>query len=163
VIWFTSDQHYGHANIIDYCKRPFESVAQMNETLIANYCALVQPSDTVYFLGDCAFTDPIPFISCLPGQKFLVMGNHDWPKKSKLNRCGFGWIKDVYELEFNGLYIWLSHYPHRSWPRSHHGAPHFHGHCHGAIETPDKNTYDVGVDPNWFAPIGLDDILLRLG
>ena len=56
-IYFWSDPHVGHRNIIEYCNRPFNSVEEMNEGLIANYNARVRPNDIVYVLGDLFFCD----------------------------------------------------------------------------------------------------------
>lgn len=50
--WFISDTHFSHANIIGYTGRPFQSVSEMNKKLMANWNALVEPQDTVFFLGD---------------------------------------------------------------------------------------------------------------
>jgi calcineurin-like phosphoesterase family protein len=54
-VFFTSDTHFGHANIIKYCGRPFASVEEMNRELIARWNAVVGPRDTVYHLGDRAW------------------------------------------------------------------------------------------------------------
>lgn len=51
-IWFSSDHHFNHKNIIDYCKRPFQSVEEMNIALIENHNKFVNKNDDVYFLGD---------------------------------------------------------------------------------------------------------------
>ena len=50
--WWTSDYHFSHFNIIRYCKRPFETAEEMNETIIRKHNERVKPEDTVFFLGD---------------------------------------------------------------------------------------------------------------
>ena len=55
MIYFTSDLHLGHANIIRHCNRPFSSVEEMDETLIRNWAKRVKANDTVYVLGDLMF------------------------------------------------------------------------------------------------------------
>ena len=50
--FFTSDHHFGHRRIIDYCGRPYAHVDEMDEALIANWNARVGHSDVVYHLGD---------------------------------------------------------------------------------------------------------------
>ena len=56
-VWVTSDTHFNHANIIKYCNRPFSSVEEMNETIIANWNKVVSEDDMVYHLGDFALGD----------------------------------------------------------------------------------------------------------
>jgi calcineurin-like phosphoesterase family protein len=78
--WFTSDLHFGHANIIEYSRRPFRNVDDMNHALIERWNALVQPADTVWVLGDVAMgriVDTLPLVSRLAGHKLLLAGNHD--------------------------------------------------------------------------------------
>lgn len=43
--WWTSDYHFSHANIIKYCGRPFETVEEMNETIIRKHNERVKPED----------------------------------------------------------------------------------------------------------------------
>ncbi len=156
-VFLTSDLHLGHNNVIKHCNRPFADVDQMNEFLIARYNAVVTQRDDVYILGDVAFCDPTPFVSRLHGRKHLILGNHDQPKLSKLSKCPFIWIKDTYELSVNGQKVWLSHYPHRSWPSSHRGAWHCYGHSHGGMP-PHGKSLDVGVDCWNYAPVSFDQI-----
>ena len=52
MLYFTSDHHFWHTNIIQYCNRPFVSIEEMNEVLIQNWNDLVLPEDEVYYLGD---------------------------------------------------------------------------------------------------------------
>lgn len=80
MLYFTSDPHYGHGNIIRYCQRPFVSLADMNDTMITCHNAVVSPDDTVVMLGDFAFgsADYIASIaSRLHGRFILIVGNHD--------------------------------------------------------------------------------------
>ena len=52
MIFFTSDHHFYHSNIIKYCQRPFHSVEEMNEEMIRRWNSVVGVDDTVYYLGD---------------------------------------------------------------------------------------------------------------
>jgi len=79
-VFLTSDLHFGHERIIEMCDRPFGSVDEMNEALIANHNNLVNPMDTVYFLGDVAMgkiADSLPLVDRMNGVKILIAGNHD--------------------------------------------------------------------------------------
>ena len=53
--WYTSDTHFNHFNIIQYCDRPFHTLDEMHKVLIGNWNSLVSKEDTVYFLGDFCF------------------------------------------------------------------------------------------------------------
>ena len=79
-LWFTADSHFGHVNILNYTKRPWSTVDQMNEALVENWNAVVAPEDTVIVLGDFAMgvrKDTCPIGKRLNGHKILVPGNHD--------------------------------------------------------------------------------------
>lgn len=98
-IWFTSDHHFGHQNIIKYTNRPFESVPEMDEMLIQYHNELVKPDDIVWHLGDLAlgtFEDSIQKAARLNGQKVLIPGNHDrvWSKEKPARQERF---KPMYE------------------------------------------------------------------
>lgn len=164
-IWFTSDTHFDHKNVIRFCDRPFETVEEMNEALIANFNECVRPEDTVYHLGDFSFArDPAQVFRRLNGNKHLLLGNHDWKREKQLRKLPWGWIKDVYFLRYGkgkSEKIWLSHFAHRTWPSSHHGTIHLHGHSHGDLPDHNRST-DVGVDAWDYKPVHLDTILRRM-
>ena len=86
-IWFTSDMHFNHTNIIKYCERPFHTIDKMNEVLIRNWNDRVKKEDIVYHLGDFCFyrgkeaagskTSVREWESKLNGKVIHVLGNHD--------------------------------------------------------------------------------------
>ena len=81
--WFTSDNHFSHRNIIKYCNRPFTDSDEMNNTMIANWNAVVSPDDIVYHLGDFAFEKDRPtlenLMSQLNGEKHIIWGHNSIP------------------------------------------------------------------------------------
>lgn len=112
--WFTSDQHYGHANIIGYCARPFANVHEMNVEMSRRFNELVQPGDEVWHLGDFAMDDKLvgSVLPRLNGIHHLVPGNHDGchPKHRKHARAtrdylafGFQSVQERKTLELEGL------------------------------------------------------------
>ena len=176
MIYFTSDTHYGHANIIKYSKRPFAHVDEMNEALIKNWNSVVQPGDTVYHLGDFAFARPDKIESILgrlKGQKILLWGNHDkslWHEKEMLKRY-FNKVGDYFELNVPDTdvdrgqrKVVMCHYPMITWNKAHYGAFMLHGHCHGSLRYPFVGKIlDVGVDVHNYPPISYDQVKAILG
>jgi calcineurin-like phosphoesterase family protein len=161
-VWFTSDTHFGHANIIKYCKRPFESVEEMDETLVYNWNSVIRPGDSVYHLGDLCFHRPdraARLVSRLMGQIFLVKGNHDRDATVKAIASHLQWVKDYFELKVDGQRIVLCHFPFLTWNKSHHGSWHLHGHSHGTLpDDPNACRIDVGVDCHTYAPVSFERV-----
>lgn len=156
--FFTSDLHFSHGNIIKYCNRPFKDITQMDETMIANWNAVVRPQDTVWVLGDFAFGEHAKFLRRLNGSKYLVRGNHD---KRPSMKDGWAGIYDLKELKIEGQYIVLCHYAMRVFNKSHHGAIQLFGHSHGKLPG-NSQQLDVGVDAWNFFPVTLEQIKERL-
>lgn len=172
MIFFTADTHFNHKNIIKYCNRPFESVEGMNLHMIDRWNSVVGQTDTVYHLGDFGFfknsEDVHNMLINLNGNIVLVVGNHDDKKVTK----SLGWDKIIDGFaEFRFPYdcgndatesqkVVLCHYPMQVWNGSNFGSLMLHGHCHGTLES-SKNRVDVGVDRWDFAPVTLDQILIR--
>lgn len=167
MIWFTSDHHFGHKNIIKYTNRPFNDVKEMDEELIKRWNERVQPDDEVYHLGDLGLGWPKELkklLKRLNGKIYLILGNHD----SAALKCAdrFEWIKDYHELEVEDAdapggkqLMVLFHYAMRVWHNSHRGAFHLYGHSHGSLEDlTDWRSFDVGVDSHNFYPINYEDV-----
>jgi calcineurin-like phosphoesterase family protein len=165
-IWFTADTHFGHSNIIQYTKRPFTGAKEMDETLIANWNAHVQPEDEVYHLGDFALADPAycrKILSRLQGRIHLVTGNHE--KAALACTDQFVWVKDYHELHVERpdsprkQAVVLFHYAMRVWNASHHGSWQLYGHSHGTLpDDPTALAIDVGVDCHGYRPISYDEV-----
>ncbi len=168
--WFTSDEHYGHKNIIGLCHRPYVNVADMDASLIRNHNKLVKPEDEVYHLGDFAWSNSNDYLSKLNGTHFLVQGNHDnFILKSQFDNSLFKWIVTGYMFRrIAGYSMWLSHYPHLVWPSDYdtkgimktwHAFGHVHNiklnyHVHCSI--------NVSVDANNYKPLSWEQIRHRL-
>lgn len=157
--WFSSDFHLGHKNIINYSNRPFAGIQEMDDTIIRNMNAKVQPDDDLYFLGDFCFADldkGQKYLDRLNGNKYLILGNHD-----KVGRRLKGWkeIRDYKEIRVNGQHIVLMHYAMRVWNKSHHGTWQLYGHSHGSLpDDPNALSFDVGVDCHNFQPLSFYDV-----
>jgi calcineurin-like phosphoesterase family protein len=160
-IFFGADMHLSHEAMITKCGRPFYTVEEMNLTILRNWCEKVTKHDTVYLLGDVAMRsdDGIAnLLDSLPGNIFLIKGNHDHYKKmSKSFEARFGWIKEYYELKVKEdsetQRIVLFHYPIISWNGMHRGSWALHGHCHGSLKKlllPSAKRLDVCFDDHKF-------------
>jgi len=161
-IWVTADQHFGHANIVRLCKRPFDDVAHMDTTLINNWNSVVLPEQDVWCLGDFTYKGkhPAAYLSRLNGRIHLLYGNHDKPKKIQecLDMGLIAFAGYVHHLGWNNQRFWLSHYGHRVWPGSNRGVYHLYGHSHGRLP-PHNRSMDVGVDVHNFFPISLQTVV----
>ena len=156
--FFTSDSHFGDHRTINIWKRPFASVAEMDQLLLAAWNETVRPLDEVWHLGDFARkASEVPaLLSRLNGTKHLIRGNND--SAATLEAPGWASVHDYLELEHDGRKLILCHYPFRSWNSQHRGALNLHGHSHGRLK-PMPRQHDVGVDVwNW-RPVTLAQIL----
>lgn len=167
-IWFTSDTHFNHANIIEYSDRPFRDLDDMTATIVSRWNTEVKPGDVIYHLGDFALSwgkkhiDVIDkLLSMLNGNKWLIVGNHDRAEVTKNMR--WNQVKDYHEIKIDlgGIHkqrIVMSHYPMRSWNQMHRGAWMLHGHSHGSLTDIGGRIMDVGVDCHGYRPISVDEI-----
>jgi len=161
--FFTADMHLCHANIIKHCNRPFQSVEDMNRTLIDNWNLVVGENDTIYHLGDLFLgkRNDIDILEELNGHIHLILGSHDnsqWLRKTGL----FDSMCNLKTIRIDGQKIVLCHYAMRVWESSHHGSWHLFGHSHGGLE-PHGCSFDVGVDCSAFTPINYESVKTRMG
>lgn len=175
-VFFTSDLHFGHANIISFCNRPFSDPDHMNAALIANWNATVGPNDTVWILGDVAMgkiADTLPLVQRLNGHKRLVTGNHDrcWHGNGRkaaawldrYHEAGFELIVPQASIQaFPGVPLLLSHFPysgdshdedrHTEHRPADDGGWLAHGHVHDTW-TVNGRQINVGVDVWDYRPV----------
>lgn len=166
-IFFTSDHHFGHKNIINFSNRPFESVEEMDEVMIQRWNERVGADDEVYHLGDVGLSSSgklRKILERLNGTIYLIKGNHE--KSAEACHSRFAWIKDYYELtiedtdfERGEQMIVLFHYALREWNASHWGTYHLYGHSHGSLSDDSQaRAFDIGVDCHDFYPLSYSEV-----
>ena len=185
--FFTADLHLGHANIIGYCGRPFASVDDMNEALVAAWCETVGPGDKVWVLGDFALGDVLGTLllaELLPGHKVLVPGNHDkcWAGKKKgaerwraeYEAVGFHVVDAPVQLKLARQDVLVDHFPYKgdSRDKERHAAHRpadrggwlLHGHVHERWRQRGRQV-NVGVDAWGGRPVAESEVaeLVRAG
>lgn len=148
--------HFGHTNIIRYCKRPFKDIYEMDQIIINNWNSVVKDSDIVYHLGDFSFKGRGPkfYRDKLRGKIYLIWGNHD--RQSQFGE-GFDGKTPLIDLKIDNIYITMCHYGMRVWNKSHFDAWHLYGHSHSRLPSIGKSL-DVGVDNNNFKLWSLEEI-----
>jgi len=163
--FFTADHHFDHYNIIKYCNRPFNTVNEMNRTLIDNWNSTVEDSDIVYHLGDFALVEVgeggvtrlNELVEALNGEIHLIYGNHD--NANNIVRSKIPLSLTVTNIIHKGQKIILSHYPPTDWCVSG-GAWWLYGHTHNGKQREDGSPYlNVGVDCWGYTPISLDKVV----
>ena len=182
--FFTADLHLGHANIVSFCDRPFESVEDMNDALLANWADTVGEDDEIWVLGDVAMgriAETLPSVAALPGRKHLVPGNHDrcWSGNRRLRpvdeqmyiAVGFEIHPGSVALQLGDVPVMACHFPvagdsqAEDWFGDHRpdvpaDAWLLHGHVHEKWKTNGRQI-NVGVDVWNFRPVS-EEVLLDL-
>ena len=178
-LFFTSDTHFGHENIIKFCNRPFANAQEMNETLINNWNRVVGPDDTIFHLGDFAFGGSYLWnnmLDRLNGHIHLVIGNHDRKNLRQGYVQKFDSIYPQLQINIDGRSVYLNHYPFLCYGGSYRGDKdavwQLFGHVHSGPFSTGKDDerlkmlfpyqYDVGVDNNNFTPISWEDVKIRI-
>lgn len=174
-IFFTSDTHFWHKNIIRYCKRPFSSVEEMNEALIENWNNKVPPDGIVFHLGDFCFAgaDKIKELtSRLNGNIILIKGNHD--HLSKGMQSLFYHTSYEMSIEIDKHRIYLNHYAFLTFAGASNPNPviQLFGHVHsgtncggsdkGRLKYLFPSQYDVGVDNNNYTPVSWEEVKQKI-
>lgn len=177
-IWFTSDLHFGHRNVLRFCNRPWEDEKAMGLGLIENWNNVVGDNDIVFVLGDTFwFNDSRGIkkvLSQLKGKDIYILpGNHDdfdsyhRVDDPRIHLCAdvvACWITQENKPKRE---IWMSHYPMMTWPHRENGALQFFGHIHSALNKTEGvdqdlplhwNQCDVGCDFWDYEPVELREL-----
>ena len=176
MIYFTSDLHFGHKNILRYDNRPFATVEEMDAELIERWNKKVTPKDIVYVLGDIGWytSDRLgKIIEKLNGHKILIVGNHDKGVLGPTAALCFDSIHSYLEIKVDGRLVVLSHFPILFYNHQHHGGYMLYGHVHNSaewnmVENYKKEIQRLGIPCNlynvgcmlWnYEPVSLDEII----
>ena len=114
--WVWSDLHLRHANIIKYCKRPFANARDMDGTMMTAWKSVVGADDTVLNGGDVALAGRLDKsgragIREAPGRKLLMVGNHDFNRKTGLlDAAGHGIATGIVRINTDPPMV-LTHVP----------------------------------------------------
>lgn len=171
-VWFTSDTHFYHENILHFCSRPFRDITDMNETLIRRWNETVPPDSFVFHLGDFAFGGSMEWnevISRLNGRIYLILGNHDM-KQIKQGVMGrFEHVTQQMTIRVGGQTVVLNHNPFLAYGGAYRNVWQLFGHVHssplskqgkdiGRLAYLFPRQYDVGVDNNDFRPVSFAEV-----
>ncbi len=181
--WFSSDHHFGHKNILNYCDRPFSSVADMNENMIERWNSVVKSEDDVYYLGDFSLDQKYveAFLPQLNGTIYWIPGNHDashpMHESHKAHAKEVDWLtahgvvlcQPEHELFLDGTDFLLCHFPYGmedhtevvrypEWRPVDRGLPLLCGHIHDVWKTRAK-MINVGVDQWDYYPVSAAQVL----
>lgn len=158
--YVTSDLHFGHKNIIKYENRPFDSVENMDKSIIENWNKTVNDDDLVYILGDFSWykgEETNKILNQLKGKKILIIGNHDknFLKDNNFDKTLFEEITNYKEIKYNKTKIIMFHYPIIDWNGKYQGSFLLYGHVHSMVNEDTKymekleekyNCLNVGID-----------------
>ena len=168
--WVISDTHFGHANIIRHAERPFRTVSEMDETLVANWNETVREGDTVYHLGD--FSGPPmnrrieEIAERLRGRIILIAGNHD--RVTPRMAAAFARVTGPQRLPSRvkgAPGVALSHVPLHGAGIDEPGRIAVMGNLHGHIHqrtSPTPLHSNVCVEHTGYRPIRLEEAIERL-
>ncbi|MHA1679084.1 MAG: metallophosphoesterase [Promethearchaeota archaeon] len=165
-IYFTSDWHLFHKNIIKYSNRPFKDVEFMNASLLKMFYSKVKEGDIVYFLGDFAFNSRSRengIVSILKEitefvEFHFILGNHDHNSKHIYEKyCAS--VSNLKEIKIEGKYITLCHYAMHTFNYSHFNSWQLYGHHHynSNVKITGKR-FNVSVDANNFQMISFQEL-----
>lgn len=168
-VWATSDLHLNHDKEFIYKPRGFSTIDEMNEAIIERYNNLVLDDDTVYILGDVMLgsnlESGIELIKKLNGNKIIIAGNHDSPRRKAAYKDLGIFVYDALYVKYNGYTFYLSHYPsitsNLEKESLKQAVLNLYGHTHQQTnffyEVP--MLYHVGVDSHDCAPVNFETII----
>lgn len=143
-----SDTHFGHIGVTKFLRndgsklRPWDSIEEMDEALVANWNRVVGPKDKVYHLGDVVINRKhLKTLARLNGDKVLIRGNHDIFKLEDYAP----YFRDVRGVGVFDKYI-MSHIPLHPASVEERWIANIHGHLHSNR----VSRVDSDIDPLYF-------------
>ena len=182
-LFFTSDTHFNHFKIAEYCNRPFATRAEMNNALIENWNKVVPRNGIVIHCGDFMLNHSLEdekdydkIANKLNGTIYLVRGNHDIIRIREENyqtKNHIVWVGDILNIHIGGKKIVATHYPLLCFPDHYNVFGHVHTLEDGIVYGPDSpfsdflriceyRQYDVGVDQNGYKPVAWKEIAKKI-
>lgn len=189
-VFFTGCPHFEHENIIKLANRPFANADEMNATLVRNWNEVVSNDDIVYLMGDVTWGRGIHWLKQLNGAIAILPGNHDDDADLHTwRREGYTILPPLVDIQWQGQWFNLCHYPIEDWNRRYKGSIHLHCHTHSLnfrnpslpyirdsalaghandsiyplpIKYPAEikcNRFNIGMDATKFYPMQLETIL----
>lgn len=166
--WVAADHHFGHANILNFKRddgtplRPFSSIEEHDQTIIANHNALVNPNDRVYMLGDVVINrHKLYMLEQLNGRLVLVKGNHDIFKLKEYLPYFDDIRSYVVQKDKDGNKVILSHIPIHEDSIGRFGT-NIHGHLH-YNKIKDERYICVSLEHTNYSPIEIHTALKLRG
>ena len=185
-VYFTSDFHLFHNNVLKFDNRPFNDVHEMHLVIEERWNETVKPDDIVIYLGDLSFARREDIQSVnelllrLNGHIHFVIGNHD-KYNDIIKMPKFESVQDYLDLRINHYQdseinvgtkervetlFCVMHYPIYSWNKKHHGSYMVHGHSHHNLNEREfhkiNRIIDVGCNGYDYTPISYLDIIEQL-
>ena len=175
-LWFTSDTHFFHDNIVRFSGRPFANALEMNEELIRRWNDTVPEDGIVFHLGDFCFGGSKEWndvLYRLNGKIYLILGNHDMKNIKQGFMDRFEMVTQQMTIRVGGQSIILNHNPFLCYGGSYRDVWQLFGHVHsGPLSTTGLDhprlkmlfplQYDVGVDNNDFRPVSFAEVKAKI-
>ena len=157
-VFVTADLHLGHNAICRY-RTQFSTPEEHTELVLDNYKSIITKRDTVYFMGDIAFSDEAADrLDELPGYKILILGNHDTDRGREKAKYLMSKFDRVYgSLSKKGC--WWSHIP--IHPDELRGKYCVHGHVHNNT-IQDPRYANVCLENTNYYPVDFQEVKARL-
>ena len=171
MIYYTSDLHFGHYNVLRFDNRPFSTIEEMDNKLIELWNKRVTNEDTVYIVGDLCYRNKNGadwYLKQLNGHKILITGNHD--SYTLKNQEAMKYIDKTYQIlsiSDKDRRVVMCHYPMTEWEGFYRNAYHVYGHIHNnknmAFEIMKQfdRALNAGCMINNYMPVTLDELIVN--
>jgi len=182
MIYFTSDEHHFHKEIIDYCQQPFSTLESKMNTIIDNHNKVVEEDDTVIHVGDFSLFPPktpdwspiwdtygyVPMLENVlkrykkVKERILIIGNHDEFSIKEYKEMGFTSVQEYMTFEVEPYTFFTAHDPSFYQPKIYDRIC-ICGHVHSLFRTiPDRKIFNASVDVNNYMLVSINEVIMAL-